>query len=640
MRKTKYTSENRWKEYHDISHSDQKDLYSLNYLNYNKMKKLFYSMALFFLVFPLSAQTIKEKPDKRLTGIDSKLQTLLSNWHASGFAVAVVEKKKVVYARGFGYRDYVNKVPVTPNTLFAIGSCTKAFTSALLGQLRNESFLDFDISPRVYLPELRFYNQDLDNLVTIRDMMCHRTGLPRHDMSWYIFPTDSRDSLMKRIRYMEPSAAVRQKYQYNNFMFMLQGLIAEKITGLSWEENILNRFFKPLGMTNSTLSIEDLLKNNDAAIGYTLEKDSIIEKTDYYRIRAMSPAGSINSSVNDMAKWLITWINNGKYDGREILPATYISEAMSSQMIASAGLPQSNFPDRFFDNYGFGWDLTSYKGHYLVQHGGNIDGFSALTCFFPTDSIGIVILVNQDGSSIPGIVRNILADRMLKFKDFDWNKYYLSERDKTRKSQKEAEVKSVSSRIKGTSPSHKIKEYEGRYSNPGYGTISINTKGDSMFVLLPLKKFWLRHYHYDVFKPYEITKYGIDSTITGQILFNFRTNNAGELESFSANLEAGIKPIEFKRSEDVIKVSEESLNNYVGEYVIGEIVSRVYTKNDKTLFLFVPGQPEYELAPSGTDTFKLKVLEGFKVQFVKADNGTVNGLLFIQPNGTFKATKK
>lgn len=604
------------------------------------MKKTLCSVVLLFLAISLSAQVKKEKADPRLSGIDLKLQALLSDWYTPGFAVAVVEKKKIVYARGFGYRDFENKVPVTPNTLFAIGSCTKAFTSALLGQLRNEGLVDFAKSPRVYLPELEFFNRDLDNLVTVRDMMCHRTGLPRHDMSWYIFPSDSRDSLMRRIHYMEPSAAIREKYQYNNFMFMLQGLLAEKITGTGWEENIMTRFFKPLGMTSSDLSIDELLKSNDAAKGYSLRKDSIIDPVGYYHIRGMSPAGSINSSVNDMSKWLITWINGGKYEGKEIIPASYVSEAISSQMVASPGLPQSQFPDQQFNNYGFGWGLSSYKGHYLVQHGGAIDGFTALTCFFPTDSIGIVILVNQDGSGIPGIIRNIVADRMLKLKDFDWNKYYLSERDKAMKSQKEAEVKSVSDRITGTTPSHEIKEYEGKYSNPGYGTIRIRTMGDSMFAVVPLKKFWLRHYHYDVFQPYEITKHGIDSSLTSQILFNFRTNNGGGLESFSASLEAGIKPIEFKRIVDDIKFEKGALDKYAGEYAIGDIISRVYIKNDNTLCLFVPGQPEYELAPAGADTFKLIILEGFKIQFTKADNGAINGLLFIQPNGTFRATRK
>lgn len=604
------------------------------------MKKLLCFASLIILVITLSAQTRTEKPDRRLTGLDPKLQVLLADWHTTGFAVAVVEKKKVVYAKGFGYRDYENKIPATPNTLFAIGSCTKAFTSSLLGLLRNENLVDFDKSPRVYIPDLKFFNQDLDNLITIRDMMCHRTGLPRHDISWYLFPSDSKDSLMKRIQFMEPSAAVREKYQYNNFMFMLQGLIAEKITGTSWEENIRNRFFKPLGMTSTDLSIDELIKSNEPARGYSLRKDSIIDLTDYYHIRGMSPAGCINSSVNDMSKWLITWINGGKYEGKEIIPAVYVSEAISSQMVASSALPQKKFPDRYFDNYGFGWDLTSYKGHYLVQHGGAIDGFSALTCFFPTDSIGIVVLVNMDGSAIPSIVRNIIADRMLNLPYFDWNKNSLEERDKARKTQKEAEVKSVSANIKGTSLSHKTKEYEGRYSNPGYGTFSIILKGDSLFAVTALKKLWLKHYHYDVFQPFEVTKHGIDTTDTQMLLFNFKTNDRGELESIFANLQVGIKPIEFKRVAVNLQIDREILDKYVGEYAIGEIVSKIYVKDKNTLFLFVPGQPEYELAPAGSDTFKLKMNDGYRIQFTKSDAGKINGLLFIQPNGTFKAVRK
>ncbi len=604
------------------------------------MKKLYYIFLLLLIVTPLSAQTKKEKADQRLTGLDSKLQILITDWKTTGFAVAVVERKKLVYAKGFGYRDYENKIPVTPNTLFAIGSCTKAFTSSLLGILRNENLVDFDKSPRVYIPDLKFFNKDLDNLITIRDMMCHRTGLPRHDLSWYLFPSDSRDSLMRRIQFMEPSAGVREKYQYNNFMFMLQGLIVEKITGISWEENIRNRFFKPLGMTSSDLSISELQKYNEPAKGYSLRKDSIIDLTDYYHIRGMSPAGSINSSVNDMSKWLITWINGGKYEGKEIIPAAYFSEAISSQMVASSGLPQKKFPDRYFDNYGFGWDLTSYKGHYLVQHGGAIDGFSALTCFFPTDSIGIVVLVNQDGSAIPGIARNIIADRMLNLPYFDWNKNSLEERDKARKTQKEAQVKSASANIKGTSLSHRIEEYEGRFSNPGYGTFSVNAKGDSLFAVTSLKKLWLKHYHYDVFQPFEITKHGIDTTDAQMLLFNFRTNDGGELESIFANLEVGIKPIEFKRVADNLKIDREILDKYVGEYAIGEIVSKIYVKENNTLFLFVPGQPEYELAPAGSDTFKLKMIDGYRIQFTKSDTGKIDGLLFIQPNGTFKAVRK
>ena len=205
------------------------------------MKKILLLLAMLLVLMQAEAQKAKEKPDQRFAGLDAQLQALLGDWRAAGFAVAVVEKDKIVYTRGFGYKDYAAKTPVTPNTLFAIGSCTKAFTSSLLGILADEKKIDLDKSPRYYLPELKFYNDDMDNLITIRDMMCHRTGLPRHDASWYFFPSDSKDSLTRRIQFMEPSAGIRQRYQYNNFMFMLQGNIVEKVSGRSWEANVAEK---------------------------------------------------------------------------------------------------------------------------------------------------------------------------------------------------------------------------------------------------------------------------------------------------------------------------------------------------------------------------------------------------------------
>ena len=604
------------------------------------MKKFLFFLSLIVLMSPVMAQKKKEVADQRLAGLDAKLQTLLADWKTPGFAVAIVEKGKVVYAKGFGYRDYENKIPVTANTLFAIGSCTKAFTSSLLGILRNENKLEFDKSPETYLPGLKFFNHDMDNLITIRDMMCHRTGLPRHDYSWYLFPTDSRDSLMRRVQFQEPSAGIREKYQYNNFMFMLQGSIVEKITGKSWEENVSEKFFKPLGMSGSNLSIESLEKSDDAAFGYRLKKDSIVEKADYYHIRAMSPAGSINSSVNDMGKWLITWINGGKFEGKEIIPASYFSEAISSQIVTSGGLPSKEHPDQYLYNYGFGWLMSSYRGHYQVQHGGAIDGFSASTCFFPSDSIGIVVLVNQDGSTVPSVVRNIIADRMLKLPVIDWNKDLKTEQEKALKSQKEAESKAVSSKKSGTKPSHLLTEFGGKYLNQGYGAIKIIVERDSLFAVLPLKKLWLKHYHYDIFQPFEITKKGIDTAENNELRFNFHTNNSGEIESIFINIEPANEALKFKRQTNVINIEKDVLKKYTGEYLIGEFVAKVYTKNDQTLFLFVEGQPEYELEPTGVNKFSIKILDGYKVEFTEAENGVINGVLFIQPNGTFKATKK
>lgn len=600
------------------------------------MKKTLLLLLSLLIVIPLIAQD-----DTRLEGIESDLNEILEATKAAGFAVAVVEGDKVIYAKGFGYKDYENKIPVDANTLFAIGSCSKAFTSSILGQLRQEGKLSFDDSPLKYVQGLKFNTDEMNNNIIIKDLMSHRTGLPRHDYSWYLFPSFDKDSLIQRIQYQEPFTGLRQQYYYNNFMFLVQGVIAEHITGKSWEANIKERFFKPLGMTRSNVSIHELEKSTNIAFGYQLKNDSIIDKMKYYHIEGMSPAGSINSSVNDMSKWLMVWINKGKFNGKEILPENYAIEAMSSQMVTGANLPEEESPDLFMSNYGYGWFLSSYKGHYRVEHGGNIDGFSASTAFYPSDSLGIVVLSNQNGSSVPSMVRNTMADRMLNAKKTDWTQWYLKNKEKAKKAEEDAKAKSVSNVVKNTKPSHILQEYAGKYTNAGYGEFSINNQNDSLFANFKRMKLYLRHVHYDVFEPFEITNKNIDTTQRGSTRLNFKTNSSGEIISVEINMEPALDhSIEFKHTPNIIAVDKETLEKYVGTYELAEMEIKVYIKNDKTLYLFVAGQPEYELLPTDNHKFSFKILEGFKVEFVENENKQYNEIILIQPNGTFKASRK
>lgn len=576
----------------------------------------------------------------RFAGLDTAFERVLKDQLAAGFAVAVVEKDKIIYAKGFGYRDYEKKIPVTTNTLFAIGSCTKAFTASLLGILQKEKKIDFDEPAAKYLPGLKFYNEDMDRHISIRDMMSHRTGLPRHDYSWYLFKTNSRDSLLQRIRYQQPSFGIRERWQYNNFMFLTQGLIAEHLTGKTWEENISTHIFKPLGMTRSNMNIEALNKDADAAIGYGLKKDSIIDQRDYYHINAMGPAGSINSSVNEMAKWVITWINAGKYEGKEIIPAGYINTAMSAQMVSSPGLPSKERTDVFFSSYGMGWSLSSYKGHYRVEHGGNIDGFSASTSFFPTDSIGIIVLTNQNASSVTSIVRNLIADRLLKTPFFDWNKDILESNRKAKEAAKAAEKTASSNQQKNTKPSHALKDYEGIYSHPGYGSMELVVRNDSLFGYISDNDVtWLRHYHYDIFSPYNVDKDGtIDTSGSSPLKFQFLMNESGEINTLILKLEPTLDALKFTKSPRTVKASTDDLQKYAGDYELGTTIVKISVKNN-TLFTLVPGQPEYEMSALGNNRFALKIAPGYYVQFDIKDK-EVTQLTLQQPNGNFVAKRK
>lgn len=600
------------------------------------MKKIL--LLLFVLI--LAAGTSAQKTDKRLKGIEKEFEKVLETFHAPGFAVAVVEKDRVVYSNGFGFRDYENKISVDENTLFAIGSCTKAFTTSLIGMLDKEDKLSLDDSPLLHIPGFRFATDEMNRSITIKDLMSHRTGLPRHDFSWYFFPGESKEILLKRVIHQEPFTGVRYRWYYNNFMFLAQGVIIEEITGKSWEDNVREKIFKPLGMTRSNLSIDELKNSDNAAFGYQLKDSISVEKMDYYRIAKMSPAGSINSSVNEMSKWLITWINGGKFQDKEIIPESFVPKAISSHMVASAALPDKERPDIHLQNYGYGWFISSYKGHYRVEHGGNIDGFSASTCFFPSDSIGIVVLANQNGSVVPGVVRNLVADRMLTVREDDWIEIQKKQLDKARKTQKETQESSQANKKEDTRPSHQLKAYTGKYSNEGYGTFDIKLEEDSLYAILPVNKYWLKHFHYDVFEPFEVSEEGINTTEHTQLYFNFTTNTVGDISGVNIKMEPTLDPLFFKHKPDTVAVENETLQTFAGDYDLAGTMVKVYIKGEKQLFVLVPGQPEYELLYTGNNKFMIKDLEGYSVQFVEGDNNKISHLKFIQPNGVFSATKK
>jgi len=578
---------------------------------------------------------IYSQSDKRLKGVEKELNEILEITKSAGFAVAVVKGNEIIYSKGFGYRDYENKIPVDNNTLFAIGSSTKAFTSSILGQLRKEDKLSFDESPIKYVPDLKFFNDEMNNSIVIKDLMSHRTGLPRHDWSWYFFPTYDKDSLMRRIEFQEPFTGVRKQWYYNNFMFLTQGVIAERITGKSWEENMYERLLKPLKMTRSNLSIKELRKADNVALGYEIV-DEKISKMDYYRIAGMSPAGSMNSSVNEMSNWLMTWLNKGKFEGNEIIPEAYINEAMSSQMVINGALPDDEFPDIHMATYGYGWMLSSYKGHYRVEHGGNIDGFSADVIFFPSDSIGIVVLANQNGSSVPSLVRNTIADRLINVERTDWIKRY--EDRKAEQEDVEVEAEDAPTQKK-QAPQHQPKDFTGFYENLGYGQFEIIVENDSLFAVLPLWKLYLEHKHFDIYNSYKVTDEGIDISDEG-LAFNFQIDNEGEIYNLKLKIEPTLQPLEFIRKPKTIDVEETTLQSYVGKYDLSGTILKTYIKEKNSLYLFIKGQPEYELLPTDKHKFSFKVLDGFKVEFIENKEGEIGEIKVIQPNGTFRAVKK
>ena len=593
------------------------------------MRKSFFALLLLVSSISYSQPTA----DARLKGLDTFVIKVLKDWHAAGVTIAVVEKGKVVYTGGFGYRDLEKKLPVTENTQFAIGSCTKAFTASILGMLVKDGKVDLDKPVRNYLPELKFQNEYTNDHATLRDMMCHRTGLPRHDMSWYA-SWATRSEFLERIQYFEPTAELREKWQYNNFMFMAQGVVIEKLTGKSWEENMKEKILKPLGMDNTNVSTNDMEKSADHSLAFAT-KDSSIKAIPYRNIDAMGPAGSVNSSAKDMAKWLMTWINDGKYSGKEIIPSSYRNEAITIQMAMGGGTPGAENPDVHISGYGFGWMISSYRGHYRVEHGGGIDGFITTTGFFPSDSIGIFVSSNQGGVSTS--IRNFIADRMLKLSYRNWNKYLLDAANKAKDAAKAVVKNDSLGRKFNTKPSHELADYTGTFSNKGYGSIEIMLKDGNLSSKFNNIAIKFEHFQYDQFKAYPQDPSFEDED---PIRVSFHTNDKGDISKLTIPFEAGVKDIEFIKETKTTEVTKADLEKYVGEYDLTGVIVKVYIRGENTLMVLVPGQPDYELVSVKKDEFDLKIIKGYSVKFDVNEKGETTVMSFIQPNGIFKATKK
>lgn len=595
------------------------------------MRKPFLTLSavLFFIVVIAQPPT-----DPRLKGLDTMALKVLKDWHAAGVTIAVVEKGKVVYTGGFGYRDIDKKLPVTENTQFAIGSCTKAFTASMLGMLAKDGKLELDKPVRNYLPELKFQNEYTNDHCTLRDMMCHRTGLPRHDMSWYS-SWATRKELLERIQFQEPTAELRAIWQYNNFMFLAQGVVIEKITGKSWEENMKERILIPLGMDNTNLSTTDMEKSADHSLAFAT-KDSSVKAIPYRNIDAMGPAGSINSCAKDMAKWLITWINNGKYNGKEIFPSSYRNQAMTIQMAMGGGAPGAENPDVHISGYGLGWMIGSYRGHYQVEHGGGIDGFISTTGFYPSDSIGIFVSSNQGGVS--SSIRNFIADRMLKLSYRNWSKFQLDAAQKAKESAANVKKNDSLGRKFNTKPSQDLVNYTGKYVSPGYGSIDIVMKDGGLVTKFNSIDIRLDHFHYDQFEAVVL-----DPALSGTppLRFTFHIDAVGEISKLTVPFESGVKDIEFIKETKAVGLKKSDLEKYVGEFeFVPGRSAKFYIKGEKTLYLFVEGQPEYELIPVEKNKFDLKVVKGYSVLFDENEKGEIAAASFIQPNGTFKAKRK
>jgi CubicO group peptidase (beta-lactamase class C family) len=584
-------------------------------MSFSRVRRFFAGgLLLCFAASVVSAQT-------SLEGFDSFAQQVLKDWNCVGFAVAVIQDGKVTYAKGFGHRDLKGDLPVTSKTLFAIGSSTKSFTVTSLGVLVDQGKLDWDKPVHEYLPDFQMMDQFATERMTPRDLVTHRSGLPRHDRMWLNSPF-TRQEIFERLRYLEPNKDFRTTFQYQNLMFMTAGLLAGHVAGMPWEDHVRKVIFEPLGMSSSNFSVKDMEKSGDHSQPYTVVKEQIREMP-FRNIDTIGPAGSINSNVEDMAKYVMMHMQHGK----GIISLKNSRDMQSPQMSIAGPSPENK--ELGAQSYGMGFFLTSYRGHYLVHHGGNIDGFTALVTFMPQDNIGMIILSNQNASQVPTVVSYDIYDRLLGLDQIDWTKRFKTQQERGRAGTEEAKKKGYTIQVPGTHPSHALADYAGEYQSPAYGIADVAFENGALKFSYHGDGGLLNHYHYDEF---EVAEGELQQL--SKLKVSFHTNLVGDVDSLSVPFETSVKEIVFSRLADRSMKETTFLRPLTGAYQRGAGIVTVAMQGDHAITLTMGGQTAVELEPVRGTRFNIKGQNGSSVEF-KGDD-----LVFYQGNNVSVATKK
>ncbi|HZU03699.1 MAG TPA: serine hydrolase [Ktedonobacteraceae bacterium] len=565
----------------------------------------------------------------QLQGFDEFVHTTMQDWKLPGLAIAIVKDGKIILSQGFGKRNIAQDLEVTPNTLFPIGSCTKAFTTTIMGMLVDEGKLDWDTPVKQYLPTFKMYDPYVTERMTPRDLVTHRSGLPRHDLMWY-HSTRSRQELFDRLQYLEPSKDFRSLWQYQNLMYMTAGYLAGEVAGQSWEDLVQKRLFDPLGMTSSNFSVITSRQTPDFALPYGEEKDEVKEKAFYDEFQAIAPAGAIVSNVVDMSKWLLFNLNKGKHGDAQLISEAQLTQIHTPQMVVS---DPKKYTEIFYISYSLGWLVTSYRGHTMIQHGGGIDGFSALTTLLPDDNMGIVVLTNMEGCPVHSIVTFNACERLLGLEATPWHERIKKEVAEMKTAAEKSKEQSASGRVPETHLSHALDAYTGDFEHPGYGTLSIIRDEEQLKASFNSMVFPLTHYHYDIFEA-TFERFGLQAKVS------FSTNTKGDIDSLAIPFEPTVKEIIFKRVASKEMTEKGFLEQFVGEYEFMGRSIAIALRGEKTLIASIPGQPDYELEPYKGTEFQLKGLAGFSLEFKKDDTGVVAEVVVTQPYGVVIAKRK
>ena len=411
-------------------------------------------------------------------------------------AIAIVQGDKT-YVQGYGEKRLGEGEPVTTETLFAVGSVTKAFTTTAMAMLVDEGKLSWDDHPRKYVPEFKLLDPLADANVTLRDLVSHRTGVARHDGLWYNSMWSSAE-LLSKIPYLEQAYSFRSAYQYNNLMYMIAGLAAASAAGMTWDEFVQTRLFKPLGMIRSITSMTALEKAGNYCTPHEKKEDEVVA-VPWCNLDNVGPCGSINSCASDMINWVGFQLGDGTWNGERLVSKQNLLETHSPQIVVPVDEVSRDLAETTMSSYCMGWNKLTYRDWTVVAHGGSIDGFNAGVALVPKAGVGVAILSNLCCEWTVYATRNAILDHLLGLSEKDWFGGILAVHKDEKEKERAARREKWEKRVECTRPSRDLADYVGSYTDNAYGTVVLSSNDGVLSLAWNNHTACLEHFHFDTF---------------------------------------------------------------------------------------------------------------------------------------------
>ncbi|MGE5681748.1 MAG: serine hydrolase [Bacillota bacterium] len=440
------------------------------------MRKYFFLAILLFIGKSITAQ--QPVPKFITDSLDTYLERGLKQWDIPGAGICIVKDGKVVLTKGFGVCELGKSEKVDENTLFMIGSNTKAFTGTALAILESDGKCTLEDKVQKYLPDFSMKDPWVAGHLNLTDIVSHRIGMMTFQGDFMYWTSDlSAKEVIKKFGQLTPLYDFRTRYGYTNAGFAIAGECIEKISGKTWAEFLKERIFDPLKMKRTLPLASQISGEENAAKPHTFENGKLI-KLKYPEIDNLAPAASISSSVSDMSHWLIAQLDSGYYNGNKALPFSVIQKTRRPNSIV--GRSTNMFERNSFNVYGLGWFIESYKGKEIVSHTGGIDGFVTSVTLIPEEKLGIVVLTNTDANSFYQALKWEVIDAYLgqPYRNYSQAMYILSEKSKAKENETlKADRDTVNMHLK---PPVDLTEFTGRYVHEVYGYLDIAQKGNEL----------------------------------------------------------------------------------------------------------------------------------------------------------------